>query len=146
MKDFQYFINQKIVRKQNPNKARADFLIKEAEQNYSFLLEMVDKIGVSEKNANNFVKNSYDMFMGLIRAKMFLEGYISSGFGAHEAEISYMKVLGFNEKDVQFADKIRFFRNGMLYYGTILDKEYAEKVIVFTKNLFFKLKRILNLK
>ncbi|MBU1129092.1 MAG: hypothetical protein KJ949_00490 [Nanoarchaeota archaeon] len=146
MKDFQYFINQKIVRKQNPNKARADFLIKEAEQNYSFLLEMFDKIGVSEKNANNFVKNSYDMFMGLIRAKMFLEGYISSGFGAHEAEISYMKVLGFNEEDVQFADKIRFFRNGMLYYGTILDKEYAEKVIVFTKNLFFKLKRILNLK
>ena len=78
--------------------------------------------------------------MEIIRAKMLLEGYNASGIGAHEAEVSYMRILGLGEKDVQFADQIRFFRNGMLYYGTILDKEYAEKVIEFTKRIYNKLK------
>ena len=81
--------------------------------------------------------------MELIRAKMLLEGYNASGFGAHEAEVSYLRVLGFNENDVQFADQLRFFRNGMLYYGTILDKEYAEKVVAFTKGAYAKLREIL---
>ena len=73
---------------------------------------------------------------------MLLEGYHASGFDAHEAEVSYMRVLGFTEKEVQFADQLRFFRNGMLYYGTQLDKTYAEKVIAFTKRLYLKLKEM----
>ena len=144
MKNFEYFLNQKIVRKQIPDKSRAEFLIKEAEQNYLYLLELIKKIKISEKNANNFVKVCYDIFMEMIRAKMLVKGYYASGIGAHEAEISYLKEIGFSEGDVQFADRIRFFRNGMLYYGTILDKEYAEKVIAFTKRISLKLKRILN--
>ena len=73
---------------------------------------------------------------------MLLEGYNASGFGAHEVEVSYMRILGFDEKDVQFADQIRFFMNCMLYYGTQLDKAYAEKVIEFTKRLYPKLKEM----
>ena len=61
---------------------------------------------------------------------MLLEGYNASGLGAHEAEVSYLRVLGFSENDVQFADQLRFFRNGMLYYGTMLDKEYAKIAII----------------
>jgi hypothetical protein len=53
-----------------------------------------------------------------------------------------MRFLGFDEKDVQFADQLRYFRNCMLYYGTILDKVYAEKVIGFTKKLYPKLKEM----
>ena len=54
-------------------------------------------------------------------------------------------ILGFDEKDVQFADQLRFFRNGMLYYGTQLDKAYAVKVIEFTKRIYTKLKQLLKL-
>ncbi len=79
---------------------------------------MIQKIKLSDSNANSFVKSCYDILMELIRARMILEGYNASGFGAHEAEVSYMRILGFNENDVQFTDQIRFFRNGMLYYGT----------------------------
>ena len=81
--------------------------------------------------------------MELTRAKMLLEGYNASGYGAHEAEVSYLRVLEFSENDVQFADQMRFFRNGMLYYGTILDKEYAEKVLEFTNKTYHKLKELL---
>ena len=78
--------------------------------------------------------------MLLIRSKLYLEGYSASGKGAHEAEVSYLKILGFPEKDIHFVDQLRFFRNGILYYGTAIDKEYAEKVIEFTKKMYPKLK------
>lgn len=86
------------------------------------------------------MKNCYDILMELVRAKMLLDGYGASGQGAHEAEVTYLRKLGFSEKDVQFADQMRFFRNGMLYYGTHLDKEYAENVITFAKMMYNKLK------
>jgi len=38
---------------------------------------------------------------------------------------------------------MRFFRNGMLYYGTILDEEYAEKVCNFLNKIYPKLKRLI---
>ena len=37
-------------------------------------------------------------------------------------------------------DQMRFFRNGILYYGTALDQEYAGKVVNFTKTFHPKLK------
>jgi len=124
------------------DKSRAEFLIKEAENSYNNLLEKIHKIGLSDNNANDFIKSCYDILMEIIRAKMLLEGYNASGLGAHEAEVSYLRILGFSENDVQFADQIRFFRNGMLYYGTLLDKVYADKVILFTKRVYVLLKRL----
>jgi hypothetical protein len=50
-------------------------------------------------------------------------------------------VRKFDENDVQFADQTRFFRNGMLYYGTIIDMVYAEKVIEFLRKIYSKLKK-----
>ena len=142
IRKFDEFIKENIVKKQGIDKSRAEFLVKESENSYNSLLEMVQKIALADSNANMFVKSCYDILMELIRAKMLLEGYNASGFGAHEAEISYMRVLGFDEKDVQFADQLRFFRNGMLYYGTILDRVYAEKVIEFTRRMYTKLKEM----
>ncbi len=139
LKKFDEFLRQGIVKKGSPDKSRAEFLIKEAKQNYALLLEIIEKIKIRENNANLLIKNCYDIFMGLIRAKMFLIGYKASGTGAHEAEVSYLREIGFCERDVQFADQIRYFRNGILYYGTILDKEYTEKVISFLKEIFPKL-------
>lgn len=143
VKDFNHFIKQGIAKKQSPDKSRAEFLIKESKKGYLFLEEMIAKISIKDDNANMFVKSCYDILMELIRAKMLLEGFNASGFGAHEAEVAYLRTIGFSEHDVQFTDQLRFFRNGMLYYGTTLDKEYAQKVIEFTKKVFLKLRKIL---
>lgn len=143
IRKFEEFVKENIVKKQSIDRSRAEFLIKESENSYNNLLEMINKIELDDKNANTFVKSCYDILMELIRAKMLLEGYNASGFGAHEAKVSYMRILNFDEKDVQFADQIRFFRNGMLYYGTAIDKIYAEKVIGFTERVYTKLKKML---
>jgi len=143
MKSFEEFIRMRIVKKQTPDIPRARFLVKESENSYNNLLEMIDKLNINDNNANIFVKSCYDILMELIRAKMLLDGYSASGFGAHEAEISYMRILGFDEKNVQFLDQIRYFRNGIVYYGTALDKEYAEKVLNFINKIYPKLTKLL---
>jgi len=143
IRHFEEFIKENIVKEQLPDKSRAEFLIKEAESSHSLLSKKIKLLGISDETANDIIKSCYDIIMELIRAKMLLDGYNASGFGAHEAEVSYMRKLGFAEKDVQFTDQIRFFRNGMLYYGTILDKTYAEKCYAFLKGIYLKLKKII---
>ena len=140
IKQFDEFIRKNIVKKQSIDKPRAEFLIMESEKSYNNLLEMIKKIELDDDTANTFVKSCHDILMEIIRARMLLNGYNASGFGAHEAEVSYMGILGFDEKDVQFADQLRFFRNVILYYGTALDAEYAIKVIEFIKRIYPKLK------
>lgn len=143
VRHFKEFIKEGTVKRQSIDKSRAEFLINESEYSYNNLLEKIRLMKITNSNANDFVKSCYDILMELIRAKMLMSGYNASGIGAHEAEVSYLRNLEFNEKDVQFADQMRYFRNGMLYYGTILDKEYAEKVIEFTKRIYQQLKRML---
>jgi len=142
VKQFDEFIEAGVVKRQSPDKSRSKFLLIEAEQDYAYLLELIKKIGIGNHNANDYVKKCYDILMEITRAKMLLEGLNATGFKAHEAEVACLRNLEFKEQEVQFLDQMRFFRNGMLYYGMILDKEYAEKVIEFTKKSYQKLKRI----
>ena len=137
---FEEFIKEGVVKVQAPDKSRAKFLITESENSYRLLSELMEKIKVEDHSANMFVKSCYDILMELIRARMLLDGYNASGFGAHEAEVAYLRILGYSETEIQFVDQLRYFRNGMLYYGTILDQEYAQIVIKFTKKNYNKLK------
>lgn len=142
MKPLQQFddcLRQGIVKKQSPDSSRAEFLQAEAKKAYAFLQKKLDVFAVDEETANDFIKNCYDIIMELIRSKMLLQGYNASGNGAHEAEVAYLRRLGYKESDVRFANQLRYFRNGMLYYGELLDADYAKKVLAFTHRLYKKL-------
>lgn len=143
VRSFDEFIKENVVKKQSIDKSRSEFLARESKNSYTNLLKIIKGIGVDDSNANMFVKLCYDIIMEMIRAKMLLEGYNASGFKAHESEISYLRILNFNERDVQFADQLRFFRNGIVYYGTQLDGIYAKKVIDFTKLIYSKLNKLI---
>ena len=141
--EFESYLEKGIIRKSNSNKPRAKFLIKESETSLEGLNERIKIIGVNDKNANSIIKDCYDIIMGLIRAKLFLNAYCSSGSYAHEAEISYLKKLEFPEQEISFLNELRYFRNSVMYYGKILDKEYAEKVFEFLNKIYPKLKKLL---
>ena len=83
------------------------------------------------------------MIMHLIRAKLYLEGYFTTGQGAHEAEVSYLRKLDIKESEVLFMDQLRYYQNRIRYYGKILDEEYAQKVIEFTQRIVPFLKKII---
>lgn len=138
MKNFEEFIKNGVVKRQSPNLNRAISLIKEAEDKKSFLDLTLLKIPKEEMNSNFIIDYCYDILMELIRAKMFIDGFNAGN--SHEAEVSYLGVLGFSLADSEFMNELRYHRNGTKYYGAILTKEYAEKVLTFLNKNYSILK------
>lgn len=141
IKLFEEFIENGTVKKISIDIERSKSLVQEADRKFNSLKQNIKTIGISENNANDYVEYCYNIIMFLIRAQMFEKGYTSSGQGAHEAEVSFTRILGFGDAQTQFLDQLRYFRNGILYYGKRFDKEYAEKVIDYTKKIYEKLKK-----
>ena len=138
-KPFKEYEKEGIIKKGSPDRSRAEFLVNESSNSLEGLKERIDKIGINDKNANSIIKDCYDIIMEIIRGKMLLKGYKSSGLYAHEAEVSYSRELGFSDTEISFLNEVRYFRNGITYYGKILNKEYAEKVFEFLNKIRKKL-------
>ncbi|HLD56679.1 MAG TPA: hypothetical protein VJA47_00125 [archaeon] len=141
MKSFEEFIRSGIVKKQTPNMHRALSIVKEAEAKRDFLETSLKNIPQEKMNFNFIVDSCYDILIEGIRAKMLIDGYNSGS--SHEAEVSYLRTLGFLESDVRFMDELRYYRNGTKYYGTVLTKEYGDKVLEFMKKLYPKLRGLI---
>ena len=140
---FEFYVKMGIIKKISPDNAKAQFLTNASENSLEGLQEVKRKIGINDKNANSLVKDAYDIIMGLVRAKLLLNGYKSSGFHSHEAEVSYLYNLKFSDNDISFLNELRGNRNSAIYYGKILDKEYGEKVVEFLEKVYPKLKKLI---
>ncbi len=140
MKEFEEFIKSNIVKKQSPNKSMAKDLLEESDRKYKSLQSILNKIGLSDENANDIIEYCYDILISLIRSKLYLEGFKSSN---HEAEISYLVKIGFSETDARTLDELRQFRNKIKYYGKKFKKDYAEKILNFLEKNQKKLKELL---
>ena len=137
MKSFEQYLEEGTIKVIQKNIKRAKSLILEANRKLLSLNEKISKIGVKDHNANDYLEHCYDIIMFLIRAELYEEGYTSQG--SHEAEVSYLIKLGFKEKEVEFIDQVRYYRNRILYYGKRFDSEYALKVIKKTKEIYEKM-------
>lgn len=138
-KDFREFLEDGTVKKRGPDRNRAESLIREVKAKKLFL-ETVIKVTPKEKIYPNFVIDScYDIIIEMVRARMLLEGYSSDSY---EAEVSYMAILGFALSDIRFADGLRWYRNGIKYYGKMMDMEYADKVLAFLNRIYPELEKI----
>lgn len=138
LKSFEEFTIEGVVIKQSPDKERAKNLIHEAEDKLKFFEKLKEKLGFIELNSNYVIEACYDILIEIIRAKLMIIGYKTD---SHEAEVSYLRTLGFSEAEVSFMNQLRYFRNGIKYYGKIFDKEYAQKVMDFLYRSLIKLKR-----
>src|SRR3990167_837765 len=141
MKSFEEFVKSGKVKKQTPNMHRALSIVKEAEGKRDFLEISLKNIPPEKMNANFIADSCYDILIELIRAKMLIDGYNSGS--SHEAEVSYLGNLGFSESDIRFMDDLRYYRNGTKYYGTVLSKDYSDKVLEFMKKLYPKLRNLI---
>lgn len=141
VKEFEEFIQDGIAKKITPDKQRALHLYEEAERKEKLLQKTIHHLGITDENANDYVEYCYNIIMFLLRAHMMEKGYTSAGQGAHEAEVAFARLLHFSDNEIQQLDKLRYFRNGILYYGKRFDKEYAKIVIMFMKETYKKLKQ-----
>jgi hypothetical protein len=144
IKHFEEFLREGVVKTCYPDKSRANFLIKESVKDYKFINEFLEKIGLRDDNANTLIKSTHDAIMGMIRAKMLINGFNASGSHAHESEVAYLRLMEFNENEVQFMDQLRYSRNGTMYYGIVFDKEYAERVLNFLRKIYPQLKKLVS--
>lgn len=140
LKEFKEYLKAGAVKKQAANKNRAASLVKEAGEKKEFLEVALKRIPTERMNPNFIVESCYDIVMELVRAKMFLSGLNAS---SHEAEVSYMRELGFSEADARFADDLRYGRNGIKYYGTAHTMEFAGKALEFMKKVCPRLRELL---
>lgn len=140
--DFIHYLKEKVVKKQSPSIPRAEFLIKETQKSFIGLKNRVEKLGIDEFNANSIIKDIHDIIIEKVRAKLLLDGYNASGNFAHEAEVAYMKNLGFSDYEVSFVNELRQARNGITYYGKIYEKGYAKSCYDFLIKLNYKLDRL----
>lgn len=141
IKSFEEFTAEGVVRKVSPDTQRAENLFLESERKFFLLKKTIKNMGIDSTNANDYVEYCYNILLFLIRAKMLNQGYTSTGQGAHEAEVAFTRTIGFSESDTVLLDQLRYFRNGILYYGKRFDKEYAEKIIKFTERIYNSLKK-----
>lgn len=128
---FDNYLRKGIVRRRIVDKSRARDLAEEACRKSKSMELVLRKIGLSDENANDIVEYCYDILINLVRSKMLLAGFSCAGLGAHEAEISYLRKLGFSDNEVRVANQLRYFRNGIMYYGKRFDCEYARKIVGF---------------
>ena len=145
LKEFREYVKKGIIKKGSIDKSRAEFLINESQNSLEGLKERIEKIGINDKNANSIIKDCYDIIMELIRAKLLLTGYNSSGQYSHEAEVSYFKKLGFPINEVLFLNELRYFRNGIIYYGKRLNAEYANKIFGFLNRIYPKIYKLIEI-
>jgi len=141
IKIFKEYINEGTIRQISPDKERAQDLFLESERKFNLLEETIQKMDIRDDNANDYVEYCYNIIMFLIRAKMLEKGYISSGQGAHEAEVAFARNFKLNDSEVRLLNQLRYFRNGILYYGKRFDREYAEKIIKFTHKIYQLIKK-----
>ena len=145
---FQYRRWSKIRKDAEKNLKEIQEIKKKAEQELENHIKKIKEIPIEnipkeEMNANFIIDYSYDTLMELIRAKMFSEGFNSKS--SHEAEVSYLKNLSFSESEIRFMDELRYNRNGIKYYGRIFEKEYGENVLKFMREIYPRLKHIVEL-
>ena len=77
LKKFDEYLEEGKARKITPDYERAKSLIIESGRKQASLKEQKEKIGVKDENANDYVEHCYDIIMYLIRAKIYLELYLT---------------------------------------------------------------------
>lgn len=132
MKTFEEYQQEGIVKNIRPDNERAKSFLEEARRKLEILSLKKEKLGINDTLANDYVEDCYNTILFCIRAKMLEQGFTSSGKGAHEAEVAFALKIGFSQNDCIILDQLRYFRNGILYYGKRFDEEYANTIISFT--------------
>jgi len=142
LRPFTSYLDEGVIKRVTPDPERAASLRKESRRKLKTLTTNLRLVGITAENANDYAEYCYDLLMLSVRALLYEHGYVARGAGAHEAEVAALTNFGIADDDIRFLNQLRYFRNGMLYYGTTIDEQYARQVITFTKRLAQALKEV----
>ncbi len=116
--EFDYYLKIGLVKKSFVDRNRAKSLIKIASER----LTLAKKL----ENPNFKLEMSYEAIIECIEAIMSLKGYKSY---SHEANIAFLKNIGFQESEIIKIDNLRKLRHRSKYYGESISKEVSKNAI-----------------
>ena len=123
MRDFDYYLGDKEVKKASPDKQLAISLVKDMEERASDAMKL--NVSVFPKI---IFENVYDALRDFCDALLTAEGYKSY---SHEGSISFLAKKGFDVAFMSSLDNFRYKRNGSKYYAKKLSPEDAKSIIDF---------------
>jgi hypothetical protein len=125
MESFEYYLKNKLVRKESKNLERARALVNDAFQR----IQDVNSINI-EKVPKLAFEHTYDALRDFCDAVLIAEGFKSY---SHEASIVYLSKKGFGLDKVMQLDNFRFKRNGSKYYGHKVGIAQVREILEFYK-------------
>jgi len=126
-----------------PDKEKAVSIVKMAETT----LEMLEDIDTS-KFASNVLKEYYDVIREFMATVLLLDGFKTSGEGAHKKLIEYMNknYSRFTGYEISLLDELRVVRNKISYNGFFITEDYIKRKRRDILGLIAKLRNIINRK
>lgn len=111
------------MRKVNPDPEKAKSLVKMSKK----IKNRIDETNL-EKYPSQVMKDYYEILKQLMEAIASLDGVKTKGKGAHKRLIDWIaKKYNLPERDRQFLQQIRVYRNRISYEGLSIDVGYLKR-------------------
>lgn len=133
--EFQYYIDNDMVKKASPDKGEAEALMNKAEGRLNFSIKTRK---IDENNAPYIFEDIYECLRESAQSLMSLKGYKPY---SHEALVSFLKeFFNFSEADIETFDRYRILRNKTVYKGERVSLDVCKKAFSFLTYFLPKLK------
>lgn len=124
-----------------PNTEKAKSILKMVDTTLE-MIKFIDKT----KFPSNVAKEYYEVIRELISVILLLDGYKTSGDGAHKKQVDYLET---NYKDltmteIKLIDDLRTTRNKIVYDGFFVNTSYIDRKLTEILEIIEKLRKIIN--
>ena len=136
MKDFEYYINEKEVKIQSPNKIQSLSIFNAAKERF----QRANRFPKIKEEAKYILEDSYDSIREACDALLIKDGYKSY---SHVASIVYLRKFKFEENIIRKIDRLRQLRNGIKYYGENVDLKDAIDALDIAEKIIKKIEELL---
>ena len=123
MKKFEFYLNEKVVKKVSSDPSLANFLLADAKERFSQSI----KLKLKEFNKIIF-ENVYDSLRNILDALLAINGFKSY---SREASIAFLQKFNIEESIILELDNFRYQRNSSKYYGKNISLESTTEIINF---------------
>lgn len=134
IRDFQYYLENDLVKKQSSNPEEAESLMNKALSR----LEYIKAQKITRQTASFIFEDIYETFREGSQALMALKGYKPF---SHEALIAFLKEFyKFSDSDLSSFDRYRILRNKTVYAAEMISEETCKASLKFLEEFLPKLK------
>ena len=134
IKPFEYYINEKLVRKSIPNISMAKSLLQKSE----IRLKRAKNEKITEENSSILFEDIYEILRESSQSLMEIKGFKPY---SHEALVSFLKDYKLvSDEDANIIDNYRVLRNNSVYKAEKVSLQKCEEALKFSGKMLPEIK------